>query len=47
MRFKWHSVARNVKIRGVHFLYNVNIEQDKNICEHIVKIENILRLWRS
>ena len=29
----------------VHFSYNENLEQDKNICEHIVKIENILKLW--
>ena len=30
------------------FLYNKNLEQDKNFCEHIVKIEsilNILKLW--
>ena len=35
-----------MKILGVHFSYNINLYQDKNICEHIVKIENILRLWR-
>ena len=35
-----------VKILGVHFSYNKNLEQDKNFCEHIVKIENILKLWR-
>ena len=35
-----------VKILGVHFSYNKNLEQDKKICEHIVKIENILKLWR-
>ena len=29
----------------VHFSYNENLEQDKNMCEHIVKIENILKLW--
>ena len=33
-----------MKILGVHFLYNKNLEQDKNISEHIVKIENILKL---
>ena len=27
-------------------MYNKNREQDKNFCEHIVKIENILKLWR-
>ena len=31
-----------VKILGVHFSYNKNLEQDKNFCEHDVKIENIL-----
>ena len=35
-----------VKILGVHFSYNKNLEQDKNFCEHIVKIENILKSWR-
>ena len=35
-----------VKILGVHFSYNKNLEQDKNFCEHIIKIENILKLWR-
>ena len=34
-----------VKILSVHFLYNKNLDQDKNFCEHIVKIENILKLW--
>ena len=34
-----------VKILGVHFLYNENLQQDKNFCEHIVKIENILKLY--
>ena len=33
-----------VKTLGVHFLYNKNLEQDKNFY-HIVKTENILRLW--
>ena len=35
-----------VKIFGVHFWYNKNLEHDKNFCEHIVKIENILKVWR-
>ena len=33
-----------VKILGVHFSCNKNLEQNKNFCEHIVKIENILKL---
>ena len=36
-----------VKILVVHFSYNKNLEQDKNFCEHIVKIEIILKLWRT
>ena len=35
-----------VKILGLHFSYNKNLEQDKKIFGHIVKIENILKLWR-
>ena len=35
-----------VKILGVHFSYNKNLEQDTNFCEYIVKTENILKLWR-
>ena len=54
MGFKWHSVAmecvnlndKTVKILDVYFLYSKNLEQDKNFSEHIVKIENILKLWR-
>ena len=34
-----------IKIVGVHFSRNKNLEQDKNFCEHIVKIENILKLY--
>ena len=35
-----------MKIFVVHFLYNKNLEQDKNFCKLIVKIENILKSWR-
>ena len=35
-----------VEILGLHFSYNENLEQDKKIFDHIVKIENILKLWR-
>ena len=34
-----------VKILGVQFSYNKNLQQDKNFCEHIIKVENILKLW--
>ena len=37
---------KTVKILGVHFSYNRNLEQDKNFSEHILKIESILRSWR-
>ena len=33
-----------VKILSVQFSYNKNLGQDKNFCEHIIKIENILKL---
>ena len=52
MGFKWHFVAfvnlnkETVKILGAYFSYNKNLEQYKNFCQHIVKIENILKLWR-
>ena len=38
--------SETVKILGVHFSYNKNLEQDKNFSEHILKIESILKLWR-
>ena len=34
-----------MKILVIHFLYNKNVEQDKNFFEHVVNIENILKLW--
>ena len=38
---------QTMKILRVHFLYHKNLEQDKDFCEHIVKIENILKSWRT
>ena len=35
-----------VKILGVDFSYNKNLEQDKKFSDHIIKIENILKVWR-
>ena len=35
-----------VNILGVRLSYNKNLAQNKNFCEHIAKIENILKLWR-
>ena len=33
-------------VHGVCFSYNKNLEQHKIFCKHIVKMENILKLWR-
>ena len=35
-----------VKILGLNFSYNKNIEQDKTFSEHILNIESIIKLWR-
>ena len=35
-----------VKILGVHFSYNKNLEQNKIFSGHILKIESILNIWR-
>ena len=37
--------SKTVKILGVHFSYNNYFQQDKNFCEHILKTENILKIW--
>ena len=38
--------VETVKILGVDFSYNKNLEQDKKFSDHIIKIENILKVWR-
>ena len=35
-----------VKLLGVHFSHNENLEQAKNFCEYFVKTESVLKLWR-
>ena len=35
-----------IKILGIYFSCNKNLEQDKNFLNHIVKIQNILKLWK-
>ena len=35
-----------VKILGIYFSYNKKLEQEKNFLNHIVKIQNILKLWK-
>ena len=34
-----------VKILGVYFSYNKNLERDKTFSEHVLKIDSILKLW--
>ena len=34
-----------IKILGIYFSYNKKPEQDTNFLNHIVKIQNILKLW--
>ena len=31
---------------GIYFSYNKKLEQEKNFLNHIVKIQNILKLWK-
>ena len=35
-----------IKILGIHFSYNKKLEQEKYFLNHIVKIQNILKLWK-
>ena len=35
-----------IKILGVYFSYNKKLEPEKNLLNHIVKIQNILKLWK-
>ena len=35
-----------IKIVGIYFCYNQKIEQEKSFLNHIVKIQNILKLWK-
>ena len=35
-----------MKVLGVHFSHNKNLEQDKIFSKYVVKIESILKLWR-
>ena len=35
-----------IKILGIYFSYNKNLEQGKNFLNRIVKIQNILKLWK-
>ena len=35
-----------IKILGIYFFYNKKLEQEKYFFHHIVKIQNILKLWK-
>ena len=35
-----------LKILGIYFFDNKKFEQEKNFLNHIVKIQNILKLWK-
>ena len=35
-----------VKMMGIHFSYNKNLEKEKNFNNHIAGNENVLRVWR-
>ena len=35
-----------IKILGIYFSYNKKLEQGKNFLNHIVKIQDILKLWK-
>ena len=35
-----------IKILRIYFSYKRKLEQEKNFSNHIVKIQNILKLWK-
>ena len=36
-----------IKIIGIHYSYNKQLENDENFKKYIAKIENVLKLWRA
>ena len=34
------------EIFGIYFPYNKKLEQEKNFLNHIVKIQNVFKLWK-
>ena len=36
-----------IKILGIHYSYNQALENDQNFTDQIIKIENVLKSWRS
>ena len=44
---KFIDLRKNsVKILGIHFSYNKQIENEENCINLIKKIENVLKIWR-
>ena len=37
---------RSLNVLGIHFSYNKKLEQEENFEYHILKIENVLKLWK-
>ena len=35
-----------IKILGIHYSYNKTLENEENFRNHIIKIEEVLKLWR-
>ena len=35
-----------IKILGIYFSYNKKLQQEKNFLNHIIKIQNIVKLWK-
>ena len=35
-----------IKIIGIHFLYNKEKQNKRNFLENILKIQNVLKVWR-
>ena len=36
-----------VKILGIHYSYNKQLENDENFKKYIAEMENVLKLWRA
>ena len=43
---KYIDLTDDIKILGIYFSYNKKLEQQKNFLNRIVKIQNILKLWK-
>ena len=43
---KYINLTKKLKILGLHFSYNKKLEHEINFQSDIIKIENVLMLWR-